>query len=79
MTASKLGGTPFIARNADWPCCGVCSSPMDLFLQLNSRDLPAELADPFSGLLQVFLCTAEGVPHWHVLPRIRKTLESLNA
>jgi hypothetical protein len=56
ITASKLGGTPFIARTEDWPCCGVCSAPMELFLQLNSRDLPAELADRFSGLLQVFLC-----------------------
>lgn len=60
VTASKLGGTPFIARTENWPCCGVCSSPMELFLQLNSKDLPVELADRFSGLLQVFLCTAMG-------------------
>jgi hypothetical protein len=60
ITASKMGGTPFIAMGEEWPCCGRCSQPMELFLQLNSQDLPAEMADRFSGLLQVFLCATDG-------------------
>jgi hypothetical protein len=60
VTSSKLGGTAWISESEAWPCCPVCSSPMELFLQLNSNDLPAELADRFSGLLQVFLCVTDG-------------------
>lgn len=60
ITASKLGGTPWLSEVEEWPCCGVCSQPMELFLQLNSADLPSELADRFSGLVQVFLCVTNG-------------------
>ena len=34
--------------------------PLELFLQLNSNDLPDDLANRFSGLLQVFLCVTNG-------------------
>jgi uncharacterized protein YwqG len=60
VTSSKLGGTPWLSQAEKWPCCGVCSRPMELFLQLNSDDLPGEMADRFEGLLQVFLCVTDG-------------------
>jgi hypothetical protein len=60
ITSSKLGGTPFMPQTEEWPHCGVCSRPMELFLQLNSKDLPADMAHRFSGLLQVFLCVTDG-------------------
>ncbi len=60
VTDSKMGGTPFIAKGEEWPSCGRCSQPMELFLQLNAKDLPAEMAGRFSGLLQVFLCVTNG-------------------
>lgn len=60
VTSSKLGGTPWLSKAEDWPCCGVCSRPMELFLQLNSASLPGEFANRFSGLLQVFLCVTNG-------------------
>ena len=60
VTNSKLGGTPWLSEAEEWPCCGVCSRPMELFLQLNSDELPDALADRFSGLLQVFLCVTNG-------------------
>jgi hypothetical protein len=60
ITSSKLGGTPFIKQTEEWPHCVVCSRPLELFLQLNSQDLPSEMAHRFSGLLQVFLCVTNG-------------------
>ena len=54
---SKLGGIPWLAASEDWPRCGQCDSRMDLFLQLNSAELPADGDPPFEGLLQVFCCT----------------------
>jgi hypothetical protein len=38
----------------------VCGQPLELFLQLNSAELPEELRERFSGLLQVFLCVTDG-------------------
>lgn len=60
VTSSKLGGTPWLSQAEEWPCCSVCSRPMELFLQLNSDDLPGEMANRFEGLLQVFLCVTDG-------------------
>jgi hypothetical protein len=60
VTHSKLGGTPWISETEEWPCCAVCSQPMELFLQLNSEELPEEMAGRFSGLLQVFVCVTNG-------------------
>jgi hypothetical protein len=60
VTASKLGGTPFLAQHEPWPNCGVCGQPLELFLQLNAADLPEELRARFTGLLQVFLCVTDG-------------------
>jgi hypothetical protein len=53
-TASKFGGTPWLAPGEDWPECEVCGSPLQLFVQLNLDDLPGQYG---SGLLQFFYCT----------------------
>lgn len=55
---SKFGGQPLLKPDESWPCCGHCHQPMQLFLQLDSRDLPRSMRSPFGdGLLQVYYCT----------------------
>jgi uncharacterized protein YwqG len=57
-TGSKFSGTPWVGPDAPWPECGLCKQPLQLFLQLNLDDLPAELGQCFgTGLLQLFYCT----------------------
>lgn len=58
VSASKFSGIPWLAADEEWPVCGNCKKPMQLFLQLNKKDLPAEAQDSFLGgdLLQVFYC-----------------------
>jgi hypothetical protein len=57
---SKFGGVPWLSANEPWPKCGQCDSYMNLFLQLNSADLPDQAREYFDGLLlQVFVCTYE--------------------
>ncbi len=58
-TSSKLGGIPWLGADDSWPRCGQCDSYMNLFLQLNSAELPEEAREYFDGLLQVFVCTYE--------------------
>jgi uncharacterized protein YwqG len=59
-TASKFSGRPWIGPNAAWPVCGQCKNLLQLFLQLNLGDLPAEIAGTFgTGLLQLFYCTRD--------------------
>ncbi len=55
---SKFSGIPFLTANEIWPCCANCHKEMQLFLQLNANELPAEVAGLFGdGILQVFYCT----------------------
>lgn len=55
---SKFSGVPLLDENEAWPCCGHCQQPMQLFVQLNADDLPAEAEKAFGeGILQVFYCT----------------------
>ena len=54
-TASKFGGTPWLAPDEDWPKCEACGYPLQFFMQLNLDDLPVSYG---SGLLQFFYCTA---------------------
>ncbi|MEQ3635234.1 DUF1963 domain-containing protein [Alcanivorax sp.] len=55
---SKFGGLPLLKPNEAWPCCGHCHQPMQLFVQLDSLDLPVEARSAFGdGVLQVFYCT----------------------
>lgn len=66
ISASKFSGIPWLAADEDWPVCGNCKKPMQLFLQLNKKDLPAEARDSFLGgdILQMFYCvnSCEDIP-----------------
>jgi uncharacterized protein YwqG len=58
LTASKFSGIPYLADGESWPECPNCGNPIQLFLQLNSKDLPPESGKPWGdGLLQFFYCT----------------------
>ncbi|MBV9774390.1 MAG: DUF1963 domain-containing protein [Gemmatimonadetes bacterium] len=60
---SKFSGRPYIPPSEAWPACGNCGKPMQLFVQLNGRDLPAEAGEALGGgLLQFFYCTSDD-PH----------------
>jgi hypothetical protein len=64
--ASKFGGRPLAPPGYEWPACGNCGRPMALFVQVSSRDLPAEAGQPFGeGTLQLFYCLS-GEPHCEV-------------
>lgn len=55
---SKFSGVAFIPQGEEWPVCPNCTEPMQLFLQLNSDDLPEGAPAPFGdGILQMFYCT----------------------
>lgn len=51
---SKIGGFPYLRNEDDWPQCPNCTKHMQLFLQLNLKDLPEKKDD---GLIQLFYCT----------------------
>ena len=56
--SSKFSGIPALSKGEEWPCCANCNEPMQLFLQLNAKDLPEQDRNVFEdGLLQVFYCT----------------------
>ncbi|PWQ94580.1 DUF1963 domain-containing protein [Leucothrix arctica] len=56
--ASKFSGIPALLKGEEWPCCGSCKKPMQLFVQLNSNNLPDSVKGIFGdGLLQAFYCT----------------------
>lgn len=58
--ASRFSGLPLLLEGETWPSCRHCAKPMQLFLQLNSSDLPDQAGLPFGdGILQVFYCTNE--------------------
>jgi len=54
---SQIGGLPLLRRGEDWPICARCGEGRELFLQLDSRDLPRGAQWLSSGVLQVFYCT----------------------
>lgn len=57
---SMFSGIPKLLTSESWPCCGHCNQPMQLFVQLDSRELPIAAENPFGeGYLQVFYCTNE--------------------
>jgi hypothetical protein len=60
-TDSRFSGAPSLAAGEAWPACGNCGRPMQLFVQLNARDLPpagrARLGERM--LLQFFYCTSD--------------------
>src|SRR5262245_47170451 len=55
---SQFGGAPALRAGETAPVCGKCGRPIDLFLQLDGRETPAE--SPWTGpvVLQVFYCRA---------------------
>ena len=56
--ASKFAGIPALLKDEAWPCCGSCQKPMQLFVQLNSNDIPEAAKGAFGdGILQAFYCT----------------------
>ena len=61
-TASKFGGTPFIASGETWPKCALCGDWLQLAVQLADADLPQSLRDAFAGTLQAFFCTTDSCP-----------------
>src|SRR5262245_42089920 len=53
LTSSKFSGVPWLAAGEAWPTCSACAKPLQLFLQLDLDELPAELKGRFGkGLLQ---------------------------
>ncbi len=58
LTASKFSGRPWLSPDEVWPICPNCEQPLQLFVQLNTQDLPSELQNNFgTGLIQLFYCT----------------------
>ena len=58
VTGSKFAGVPYLAEGEAWPVCPNCGNAIQLFLQLNSDELPEESGKPWGdGLLQFFYCT----------------------
>lgn len=58
-TASKFSGEPYLESGGEWPLCGNCKRPMQLFVQLNLEELPPEFSSESGlaeGLLQMFYC-----------------------
>ncbi len=54
---SRFCGPAALKPGEPWPACS-CGKPMQLFLQLNSAELPAAANKPFGdGVLQLFYCT----------------------
>jgi len=57
VTAAKIGGAPFLSREAPAPKCGKCKQPLRFVLQLRRSDLPpAAQATLSQELLQLFWC-----------------------
>jgi uncharacterized protein YwqG len=54
---SQIGGLPLLRRGEGWPICARCGEARQLFLQLDSGDLPCGAQWVGSGVLQVFYCT----------------------
>lgn len=54
---SQIGGVPLLRRGEGWPICARCGESYELFLQLDSRDLPHGAQWEGGGVLQVFYCT----------------------
>ena len=56
--ASKFSGVAFIPKGDAWPECPECNGPMQLFVQLNPKDLPEIMASRLADrMLQFFYCT----------------------
>lgn len=54
---SKFCGQPLLSNEYQLPDCGNCKKPMQLFIQLDSREI--SMISIGEGILQVFICTNE--------------------
>ncbi len=60
QSSSKFSGIAWINSDEEWPTCGYCNKPLQLFLQLNLSEMPDRRSYwPATGFLQVFYCTTE--------------------
>jgi uncharacterized protein YwqG len=58
--ASKFSGIPWLNGAEEWPRCSNCDKHLQLFLQLNLRELPEVLLGDFGdGIIQLFYCTSQ--------------------
>lgn len=64
-TDSKFSGKPVLKKGESWPACGNCGKPMQLFVQLNTSQLPADADVKGKGYIQMFYCTSYE-PHCEV-------------
>lgn len=57
--SSKFSGAPNLAPGEEWPPCGNCGRPMQLFVQLAADEVPPPARDRIGAgrLLQLFYCT----------------------
>ena len=64
-SASKYGGTPWLAEDEAWPHCQLCGQPMQFLVQVNLEDIQdASKQKQFGdGLLQVFHCVSHTPCH----------------
>jgi uncharacterized protein YwqG len=60
ISASKFSGSPYLETGEEYPHCRNCNKPLQLFVQLNLKELPKQIGGEFGeGLLQLFYCTSE--------------------
>jgi len=58
VSASKISGIAHIPQGQSWPSCGNCGKPMQLFVQVNSDEVPDDASGLIlEGILQLFYCT----------------------
>lgn len=59
VSSSKFSGIAHIPQGQSWPSCGNCRKPMQLFVQVNSDELPDDASGLLTeGILQLFYCTS---------------------
>lgn len=59
LQTSKFSGAAAVREGEGWPLCQNCGKPLQLFVQLNTEELPSDARLPWSSaLIQVFYCTS---------------------
>jgi uncharacterized protein YwqG len=52
---SKFGGFPYLRNEKDWETCPTCNKQMEMFLQLNTNEIP-EIEFRKDCVIQIFYC-----------------------
>jgi hypothetical protein len=55
-TRHRLGGTPDLPSEVDWPTCPQGDGPMSFYAQLDGLPAPTEFDLADAGLIFVFVC-----------------------